>query len=120
MGTPSDRRRSEIDFNHISKDLSVEDVEELKELYLSYHKGRTCYKWKYKRLKRLKLLLNMISLSLTSIGVIVGGITINPIILGCISGPGIILQGYIAKNGLDGRVSKCNHMRKASHLSRAI
>ena len=101
--------RGKIDFNHISKDLSEEDSEELKELYLSYHKWRTCYKWKYKRLKKLKLLNNMISLTLTSVGVIVGGITINPIILGCISGPGIILQGYIARSGFDGRGSRCKY-----------
>ena len=51
----------------------------------------------------------MLSLTLTTVGIIVGGITINPIILGCVSGPGIVLQGYIAKSGLDGKVNRCKY-----------
>ena len=98
-----------LDFNHISKDLSEEDVEKLKKLYSTYHRNCICYKWKYKRLKRLKLFLNMATIALTSIGVIAGATTLNPIILGSISGTGILVQGYVTKSNIASNVSKCKY-----------
>ena len=91
-------RRKSIVYNHISKNLSEDEVTKLKQWYLYYHKLYTCYKWKYKKLKKTKLSLNMVSLGLTVSGTIAGGITLNPIILGCISGPGILIQGYLSKS----------------------
>ena len=41
-----------IDFNHISENLSEEEVDKLKSLYYSYHRNCVCYKWKYKKLKK--------------------------------------------------------------------
>ena len=49
----------------------------------------------------------MTSISLVVIGGIAGGITVNPIILGCISGPGVLIQGYMAKSGLSNKVETC-------------
>jgi len=72
-----------------------------------YHKLYTCYKWKHKKLKRIRLSLNMTSISLLVIGGIAGGVTVNPIILGCISGPGVLIQGYMTKNGLNNKVETC-------------
>ena len=42
----------------------------------------------------------MASLGLTVSGTIAGGITLNPVILGCISGPGILIQGYLTKSNI--------------------
>ena len=66
----------------------------LKQWYVYYHKLYTCYKWKYEKLKKVNLSLNMVSQGLT----VSGGITLNPIILGCISSPGILIQGYLSKS----------------------
>ena len=41
--------------------LTEEEVNKLKNLYSYYHKLATCYKWKYKKLKKQKLVLNISS-----------------------------------------------------------
>ena len=97
-------KRSIYNFNHISAKLSKEEIQYLRDLYSSYHKKYWCYKVKYKKLKKIKLGLNMGSLGLITVGTIIGGITANPIILGSISGVGILLQGYIQNSNLNNKV----------------
>ena len=96
-----------IGFNHISDSLSYDEVNKLKTLYKSYHKLQMCYKWKYKKLRRLKLFLELSSIGLTTVGAIVGGITLNPIILGSLTGSGIMIQAYLTKSDLNKRVDRC-------------
>ena len=96
-----------IGFNHISDSLSYDEVNKLKTLYKSYHKLQMCYKWKYKKLRRLKLSLELSSIGLTTVGAIVGGITLNPIILGSLTGSGIMIQAYLTKSDLNKRVDRC-------------
>ena len=96
-----------IEFNHISDSLSYDEVNKLKTLYKSYHKLQMCYKWKYKKLRRLKLSLELSSICLTTVGAIVGGITLNPIILGSLTGSGIMIQAYLTKSDLNKRVDRC-------------
>ena len=96
-----------IGFNHISDDLSNDEVTKLKTLYKSYHRLQMCYKWKYKKLRRLKLSLKLSSIGLTSIGAIVGGITLNPIILGSLTATGIMIQAYLTKSDLQKRGDMC-------------
>ena len=69
-----------IDSSHISKDLFEDEVNKLKKWYLYYHKLHTCHKSKYKKLKKIKLALNMTSIGLTVTGPVVGRVTMNPII----------------------------------------
>ena len=90
-----------IDFNHTSKNLSEEEVKKLKRWYCYHHKLETCYKWKYKILKKVKLLFNMSSISLTSIGVITSSMCFNPVVIGCVSGSGLVIQGYLTKSNFD-------------------
>ena len=96
-----------IGFNHISDSLSYEEVNKLKTLYRSYNRLKMCYKWKYKRLRRLKLSLELSSIGLTTVGAIVGGVTLNPIILGSLTGSGIMIQAYLTKSDLIRRVDRC-------------
>ena len=96
-----------IGFNHISDNLSNDEVIKLKTLYKSYHRLQMCYKWKYKKLRRLKLSLELSSIALTSIGAIIGGITLNPIILGSLTASGIMIQAYLTKSDLHKRVDMC-------------
>ena len=95
-----------IGFNHISDSLYDEE-NKLKTLYRSYHRLQMCYKWKYKRLRRLKLSLELSSISLTTVGAILGGVTLNPIILGSLTGSGIMIQAYLTKSDLNRRVDRC-------------
>ena len=96
-----------IGFNHISDNLSNDEVIKLKTLYKSYHRLQMCYKWKYKKLRRLKLSLELSSIALTSVGAIIGGITLNPIILGSLTASGIMIQAYLTKSDLHKRVDMC-------------
>ena len=96
-----------IGFNHISDSLSYDEVNKLQALYRSYHRLQMCYKWKYKKLRRLKLFLELSSIGLTTVGAIVGGITLNPIILGSLTGSGIMIQAYLTKSDLKNRVDRC-------------
>ena len=96
-----------IGFNHISDSLSYDEVNKLKTLYRSYHRLQMCYKWKYKRLRRLKLSLELSSIGLTTVGAILGGVTLNPIILGSLTGSGIMIQAYLTKSDLNRRVDRC-------------
>ena len=103
------RKEIKRDFNHISKNLTTEEVDKLKGLYSTYHRNCMCYKWKYMRLKRKRLALETAAIFTTSIGVIAGGITLNPIILGTISGLGIIAHTVIAHHNVSNRASQCKY-----------
>ena len=97
-----------IDFNHISSDLSAEEVEKLKRWYSYYHKLCICYKWKFKRLKKVRLVLNMSSIGLTTLGIIVGSAIMNPIVIGVLAGAGVLIQGYTTRSNLSRRVDETN------------
>ena len=94
-------------WNHISTDMKEDDKLELKTLYKSYHRSFKCYQWKYKKLKRIKLSLEMSSIGLTVTGSIVGAATLNPIVIACVAGPGILIQGYLTKTNLINNVERC-------------
>ena len=81
-----------FEFNHIDNSLSETDVKTLKDFYKHYHKKYWCFKKSYKRYKILDETLTMSGVGLVIIGTIVGGITLNPIILGVINGAGVIVS----------------------------
>ena len=58
-------------------------------------------------LRRQKLALELISIGLSSIGAIVGGITLNPIILGIFTSCGVMIQAYLTKSDLNRRLNMC-------------
>ena len=87
--------------------MSDDEKTELQALYKHYHRLFKCYQWKYKRLRRLKLTLELSSISLTVIGTITGTITLNPIVIGCVAGPGVIIQGHLTKSDLMRRADRC-------------
>ena len=96
-----------FNWNHISDDLNENQISELKALYKCYHRLFKCYQWKYKKLKRLKLSLEMSSIAMTITGSVVGAVTLNPIVIACVAGPGIIIQGYLTKSNLMNNVEQC-------------
>ena len=96
-----------FNWNHISSDLTEDQISELKNLYINYHRLFKCYEWKYKRLKRLKLSLEMSSIGMTVTGSVVGAITLNPIVIACVAGPGVLIQGYLTESNLVNNVDRC-------------
>ena len=49
----------------------------------------------------------MSSIGLTSIGAIVGGVTMNPIILGILTGTGVMIKGYMSNSNVTNKVERC-------------
>ena len=97
-----------FNWNHISNDSTEDQISELKALiYKCYYRLFKCYQWKYKKLKRLKLSLEMSSIGLTVIGSVVGAVTLNPIVIACVAGPGVLIQGYLTKSELYNNLDRC-------------
>ena len=57
----------------------------------------------------------MASIGLTTIGSIAGAITLNPIVLGCIADPGILIRGYLTKSNLLDKVERCKFAYSTYH-----
>ena len=100
-------RKNIFDWNHISSDLTEDQISELKVLYKNYHRLFKCYQWKYKKLKRLKLSLEMSSIGMTVTGSVVGAVTLNLVVIACVAGPGVLIEGYLTKSDLSNRVERC-------------
>ena len=81
-----------FDFNHIDPSIDKETQEELKKLFKYYHKLWWCHKKTVERLKKINLAVNLISVTLVTAGTIAGAVTLNPIILGTITGAGLLLK----------------------------
>ena len=96
-----------MDFNHISKKLTEAEVSKLTDFYYSYHKQFWCYKKMFKKHKNIDLAMKLSSVILTSTGAIVGSITLNPIILGCVSGVGVFLQTIMTQKNFSKKTESC-------------
>ena len=86
------RKQSIFDFNHIDPHIQKEELEEIKNLFRFYHKRFWCLKRAHGRFKKMNLLINLASSGLVAIGTIAGGVTMNPIVLGVISGLGLVVK----------------------------
>ena len=96
MRKRSERRKQSIfDFNHIDPRIQEEELEKIKNLFRFYHKRFWCLKRAHGRFKKINLLMNLTSSGLVAIGTIAGAATMNPIILGVISGLGLVLKTAI-------------------------
>ena len=88
-----------FNWNHVSENLTKNQLSEFKALYKFYHKRYWLFKMTYKYFKKAELTCNIVSALLVVTGTIVGGVTLNPIPLGTISGSGLLLKTYSeAKN----------------------
>ena len=88
----SQRKKSIFDFNHIDPSISPEQLEEIQKLYATYKRLWWCFKKVYQKQKLLDLVEKIVSSALVAGGVVAGGATSNPIVLGVISGLGLILK----------------------------
>ena len=87
-----------FDFNHIDSSLTKSDIKTLKEFYSHYHKKYWCFKKCYKSYLFLDNFFTISGIFLVAIGTIIGGITLNPVVLGVVNGAGVIVAGVGKKN----------------------
>ena len=86
------RKKTIFDFNHIDPSLPKEKLEEIQKLYATYKRLWWCFKKLHQKQKLLDLVEKIVSSVLVAGGVVAGGATLNPIVLGVISGLGLILK----------------------------
>ena len=101
------KKGSVLNFNHISSELSDKIKEKFISLYKTYHRLSKCYKILYTRKKNKLIVLRVLSKATVTIGVVVGGVTLNPIVLGTISGIGEVSISYIERSNLEKDIEKC-------------
>ena len=65
------------------------------------------YKTSCRRNKRRLHVLTILSRVMTTVGVIVGEITMNPIVLGIISGIGVVIQGLLKLKNYEKKIEAC-------------
>ena len=82
-----------FEFNHIDSSLSESNIKTLKDFYSHYHKKYWCFKRSYKRYKILDEGFTISGICLVAVGTIVGGITLNPIVLGVTNSSGVVVAG---------------------------
>ena len=76
----ANKRRKIIDWNHVSKDLSIDELKTLEELYKYYHRKYWLFNKLYSHYKTLDLGSSISSPVLVVTGTIVGGVTLNPVL----------------------------------------
>ena len=81
-------------FNHVDPNIYKEKLRRIQELYAYYHKITWIYRHSHKRNKKINYAVNIASVLLASVGVITGGITLNPVVLGILTTAGILLKSY--------------------------
>ena len=86
------RKKTILDFNHIDPSIPPEKLEEIQKLYTTYKKLWWCFKKVYQKQKLLDLAEKISSSVLVAAGVLAGGATLNPIVLGVISGLGLVMK----------------------------
>ena len=103
-GPEGRRKQSIFDFNHIDPHIQEEELEEIKNLFRFYHKRFWCLKQAHSRFKKMNLLMNCTSSGLIAIGTIAGAATLNPIVLGVISGVGLIMKTAMEMKNLKSKI----------------
>ena len=102
-----DRRKSIFDWNHISDELTEDQISELKALYKFYHKKYWLFKMTFKYFKKAELVCNIGSVVLVVSGTVAGSVTLNPIVLGTISGAGVLLKTFSETKNYKRKIEMC-------------
>ena len=102
-----DRRENIFNWNHVSENLTEDQISELKALYKFYHKKYWLFNMNFKHLNKADLACNIGSALLVVTGTVVGSVTLNPIPLGIISGLGILLKTYSEANNYKRKIEMC-------------
>ena len=104
-------RQNIFNWNHISDELTEEQIEELKSYYKTYHKKCWANKQAAKRFKKWKLLGNSLSIVFAS-GGISSSIATGGISLVAISTAALLIQGWMKAKDLDLNFQNCTYAAK--------
>ena len=111
-----EQRKSIFNWNHISDELTNEQIDELKSYYHTYHKKCWAYKQKSKRLKKWRLLGNSLFIIFAS-GGFASSLATGGISLMAISTAALIIQGWMMHKELDLNIHKCTYAHQSyQHL----
>ena len=97
-----------FEINHIDKNLLESDIETLKDFYKHYRKKFWCFKKSHKRFKLPDETITVSGICLVIIGIITGGITLNPIVLVAVNGAGVLVAS----------IRKMKNYKKKMEMSR--
>ena len=113
-------RKSIFNWDHISDELTEEQIEELKSYYRTYHKKCWAYKQKSKRLKEWKLFGNSLSIIFAS-GGFASSLATGGISLIAISTAALLIQGWMKHKDLDLKIQNCTYAHQSyQHLLNEI
>ena len=77
----------------MSNKLTEDHVNELKTLYRFYHKKYWLHKMTYKHFRKVYLTRSFSSAALVVAGATIGALTLNSIVIGCVTGS-VVLKTY--------------------------
>ena len=96
-----------FNWNHVSENLMEDEISELKALYKFYHKKYWLFKMTFKYFKKAELACTIGSAVLVVTGTIAGGVTLNPAVLGAISGTGLLIKTYSEAVNFKRKIEMC-------------
>ena len=99
-------KKNIFNWNHISDELTNEEIEELKSYYNSYHKKCWAYKQALKSFKKWRLIGNSLSIVFAS-GGFASSIATGGISLIGISTAALLIQGWMKHKELDLKIQNC-------------
>ena len=97
-----------FNFNHVSEKLTVEEINELKAYYKTYHKKCWIYKKAYKKYRKWKFIANSASILFAS-GGLAGAIATNGISLVAMTSAALLSQSYMKHKNLDINIKTCQN-----------
>ena len=100
-------RKNIFNWNHVSDKLTEDQISELKALYKFYHKKYWLFKMTFKYFKKVDLVCTLTSASLVVAGTIAGGVTLNPAVLGSVSGAGLLLKTCAETKNYKRKIEMC-------------
>ena len=113
-------KKSIFNWNHISDELTEEQVEELKSYYYTYHKKCWAYKQALKSFKKWRLIGNSLSIVFAS-GGFASSIATGGISLIAISTAALLIQGWMKHKNLDLKIQNCTYAYQSyQHLLNQI
>ena len=112
--------KSIFNWNHISDELTEEQIEELKSYYQTYHKKCWAFKQASKSFKKQKLLGISLSIIFASGGV-ASSIATGGIGLIAVSAAALLIQGCMSYKNLDIKIQNCTYAYQSyQHLLNEI
>ena len=112
----TDKRTSIFNWNHISEDLTKEEIDELKSYYRTYHKKCWAHKQALKKFKKMKLTGNVLSLVFGTSGV-ASAIATGGIALVAITSVSPLIHLWMSHQNYDMKIQSCTYAYQSyNHL----